>query len=222
VTLTAVPRRYLVRLGVGSAGATLFLVVALVEGARRPGYDSLQQSVSALALGPDGWIQRASFVLLAVLLLTTVGVWRTVLSGGLGERAFPALTVTSSLGLVLLALATQDPAPGYDPAGAGIHPTACGVVHILAAAVVMGASIGGLVVMARRFSRALRWRSWAWFSLTAAGLVVVCATVYGVWSTRERGLAGVFERIAIALPAAWGWALVVRLWRGTPFMLVGA
>ena len=47
---------------IGAGGAVLFVLVLLVDGWTRPGYSPVRQPVSALALGPRGWIQAASFM----------------------------------------------------------------------------------------------------------------------------------------------------------------
>src|SRR3569832_596159 len=39
----------------------LFIIVFLIEGMLRKGYQPLRQPVSALAMGPRGWVQRANF-----------------------------------------------------------------------------------------------------------------------------------------------------------------
>src|SRR5689334_17783220 len=54
----------------GVAAGPFFIVVALLEGALRPGYDSQRQPISALAMGPRGWIQRANFFITGALALT--------------------------------------------------------------------------------------------------------------------------------------------------------
>jgi len=52
-----------------------------------------------------------------------------------------------------------------------------------------------------------------------AMLVIVCVTVFGVWSTRDSGLAGMFERLAIMIPMVWMYTFLRRLEAGTPFMV---
>lgn len=47
---------------IGALGAVLFVLVFLIDRATRPGYSPGRHTVSALALGPRGWVQRANFV----------------------------------------------------------------------------------------------------------------------------------------------------------------
>ena len=59
----------------GIVGPVLFVLTFALEGWLRPGYEPLSMYVSALSLGPRGWIQIVNFVVFGVLLLVfTYGV----------------------------------------------------------------------------------------------------------------------------------------------------
>ena len=60
----------------GMLGPALFVAVFSIEGALRPGYNALSTYVSALSLGPRGWIQIANFYLFGLLSHTCPGVLR--------------------------------------------------------------------------------------------------------------------------------------------------
>ena len=45
-------------LAAGTAGGLAFTGVYLAEGATQAGYDPLAQPISALSLGPGGWVQQ--------------------------------------------------------------------------------------------------------------------------------------------------------------------
>ena len=51
----------------GMVGPLLFIAVFTVEGWLRPGYDARRMFISALSLGPRGWIQIVNFLVLGVL-----------------------------------------------------------------------------------------------------------------------------------------------------------
>lgn len=94
----------------GALGAVLFVVVFLVDGATRPGYSPTRHTVSALALGPRGWLQRASFVVCgAAITLGAVGL----LTGG-GHRMLAIVLTIFGLGL-LASVVPMDPMRGYPP-----------------------------------------------------------------------------------------------------------
>ncbi len=56
-------------LACGAIAGPLFVLVFLVEGATRAGYDPLRHPVSSLALGDHGWTQIANFVVAGLLTL---------------------------------------------------------------------------------------------------------------------------------------------------------
>jgi hypothetical protein len=210
-----VPHRELVRLSPGLVGAVLFTAVSLIEGALRPDYDGLQQAVSALCLGPRGWIARINFVIFGAAVLSTCRPWHRVLAGRRGAIAYPCLLGVSGACVVVCGVVRQDPAPGYDPeALALVAPTALGLVHLGAAGIGIVSSMAGLLVLSSRFARRPDWRGWVAYTWAMAFATLVCVTVYAVWSVRPHGLAGTFERLAIVITPVWGFTLFVRLWRG--------
>ena len=215
----AVPRQLVLRLSLAVLGALLFMTVAAVQGALRPGYDVWHQAVSALSLGPGGWIQTLNFAVLGLLITSTVPVWRRVLAGGRAAVWFPTLTAVLGLSFLVAGFLPQDPAPGYDPEGLALQaPTTIGLLHLAVAGVAAASSVASCFVMATRFAADPHWRGWATYSRVMALLTILCVAVYGVWSTRSTGFAGTFERAAILIPCLWGFTLLRRLWSGTPFM----
>jgi hypothetical protein len=200
------------RLWSGVFATGLFLISVSIQGALRPGYDAWQQAVSALSLGPGGWVQDVSFAMFGVAILVTVPAWRRVLSRGPGARAYPILMALTGLSLVAVSAVPQDPAPGYDPEQLGHQlPTLTGLIHLALAAVMASATSAAMFVMASRFAAMPDWRGWAWYTRAAASLTIACVIVYAVWSTRATGLAGAFERMVIVIPGVWGYFVVRRL-----------
>jgi hypothetical protein len=63
----------------GAAGAPLFVIAFLIEGATRPGYNPVRLPISLLSLGDLGWTQTANFILDGVLMLGfAVGLGRSL------------------------------------------------------------------------------------------------------------------------------------------------
>ncbi len=61
------PLRLLLACGV--VGPLFFIVMFLIEGATRPGYNPLRQPVSSLSIGDLGWTQMANFIITGSLTL---------------------------------------------------------------------------------------------------------------------------------------------------------
>lgn len=221
-----VPRPLQAHLWFAVAGAALFLIVATIEGARRPGYDPWHQAISALSLGPGGWVQRVNFIVFGSSLLITVPAWRRILAGGTGATSYPILVAIVGLSFVAAAFIPQDPAPGYDPERLDLGPaharTRTGIMHLAVAGVSASCCLATFFVMARRFAVDPHWRGWARYSRLLASIMFACIAVYAVWSTQPTGLAGTFERLAIVVPAFWAFTFIRRLSAGTPFMVAGS
>ena len=215
----AVPRPLLVPIWFAAAAAVVFLAVAAIVGVFRPGYDPWHQAVSALSLGPGGWMQTLNFAVFGAAILGTVPAWRRILAGRTGATAYPLLTALTGSSLVAAGLLPQDPAPGYDPLGLALErPTSIGLLHLAVAGVAAASSVGAIFVMAARFAELPQWRAWALYSRITGTTMIACVAVYAVWSTHATGFAGTFERMVVVIPTCWGLLLVTRLWLGVPFM----
>jgi hypothetical protein len=205
-------------LWLGVYGALLFMTTACAQSVRRPDYDEWHQSVSALSLGPDGWIQSLSFLLFGLIVLSTAPAWRRVLQDDVGGTAVPALTVITGASIIATGLLPQDPAPGYDPMQLALtEPTVRGLLHLLFAAIGAGSTVACLVVMARRFAHDPLWRGWTGYTLLMAAVMTISIAIYAVWSTASTGYAGTFERIGLLVFPLWGASFLGRLANGTPF-----
>jgi hypothetical protein len=207
------------RLWAGLIAGALSFALTTIQGIYREGFDPWQQAVSALSLGPHGWLQMINLVAFGAIVLTTVLPWKRVLSGARGETIYPICTALIGAGFIGVGIIRQDPAPGYDPQGLGLlGPTIPGLVHITIAGIAALSSVIGLLVMGARLAGDPAWRGWALYSRLAAVLVIGCIVVYGVWSVKPTGFAGTFERAAMIVPMLWMFAFLRRLSDGAPLM----
>lgn len=211
------------RLWIALAGGVLSLAITTVQGVCRQDFDAWHQAISALSLGPGGWLQMVNLMAFGVVVLTTISPWRTILAGGRGGTAYPVLTALVGFAFIGVGLIRQDPAPGYDPERLLLTaPTPPGLAHLAIAGVAVLASVAALLVMAARFAGDPVWRRWSLYSCGTALFVIACVTVYGVWSVQPTGFAGTFERAAVVAPLLWMFAFLRRLQRGVPLMRVPA
>jgi hypothetical protein len=77
-----------------------FISVFLIEGMLRPGYRPLRQPVSALAIGPRGWIQRVNFFITGFLALAYVPGLHAALAAYGNSWWPPVLVAIFGLGLI--------------------------------------------------------------------------------------------------------------------------
>jgi len=195
--------RGLLRCGV--AAGPVFVTVFLVEGAVREGYCPLRHPVSALALGPRGWIQDANFTVAGTLFLAgAAGLARARDAVG---RAAPVLIGAAGAGLIAAAVFTTDPVSGYPPGtpNALERPSRAGIAHNLAAVPVFLGLPAAAVCSG--------WRSWragqhslgvysAGSGVAMLGSMILAGAGFGQ-SSRFVGLAGLFQRVSIVTGFGW-------------------
>lgn len=85
--IAPVPRALLRRLWIAPTAGALSLALTTAQGVVREGYEAWHQAVSALSLGPGGWIQTLNLAGFGAAVLTTVPTWRRVLARGRGATA---------------------------------------------------------------------------------------------------------------------------------------
>jgi hypothetical protein len=197
-------------LAAGPAGGLVFTGTYLAEGATRAGYRALAQPISALSLGPSGWVQQLNFVVFGVLVCLSAAGWRAALAPGRGALTFPVLRVIAGAGLVMDGLFSQDPSGGY-PAGAraGVV-TVHGQVHTLFAVITITSLACGCFVLAARFAAEPGWRRWAVVALAAGVATLVFIGAFGA-AGGYGGLAGVWERAAGGATTVLTVAVLARL-----------
>ncbi len=194
-------RSLLILLTCGVAGTALFPIIYVLEGATRPGYDAWRQTISALTLGPGGWIQQLDFALCGVSVLWMAFVWREILKGGVCATWYPIIRGIEGLGLIAIAIITQDP------------------LHTVFLVVIVNAMCFGLFVIARRFWKQPLWRGWATFSVACGLWPMVVMPLFGVALNTHgvlSGYAGLFERLATNADTIWSLVLVALLWVRRP------
>jgi len=194
----------------GVAGGLVFTGVYLAEGATRAGYRALAQPISALSLGPGGWVQQLNFVVFGVLVCLSAAGWRAVLAPGRGAVAFPVLRVAAGAGLVMDGLFSQDPSGGYPPGARAGLATVPGQVHTVFAMITITALAAGSLVLAARFAAEPAWRRWAVPAAAAGVATVVFIAAFGA-AGGHGGAAGLWERAAGAATSVLTVAVLARL-----------
>ncbi|MCX5971679.1 MAG: DUF998 domain-containing protein [Coprothermobacterota bacterium] len=187
----------------GLLGPALFILVFLVAGWLRPGYDPLRQTVSKLALGPGGWLQTADFMLLALTQAAfALAAWFQLGKGWLSRLGIIALALVA-LGFFLLI---------FFPAESG---TLRGQVHQRLTEAVALIYMAGASLLAYRLFRLPDWRRMAWPTLFVALLTLTLALGWKYFPEEWlRSWRGLYERVLIVIPLLWqmtlaGWMLKI-------------
>ncbi len=188
-----------VLLAVGAAGPIFFLAVATLAGLLDPAYDAISQPVSALAWGPNGWIQTANFYAFG---LSVIAFALYTSLAGRGRLAAAILLATS--GIALIAAGTF---PGTPP---GSDPTVSGLLHGLAFFCTFVPLPSAYALVALRLQEELGWRTHALYSAAMPSVVFGLVVVYGVLGTNPGdpffAVGGLIQRALLV--AAFGWITI--------------
>lgn len=190
----------------GATTIVVFVVVVLVEGARRPGYDPTYHTGSELELGPGGWIMRGAFLLAgAGMLAFAVGVFKA-----LDSSVGAILLGASGLGSVIAGVFPPDPVRGYPP-GASTRPPLEGLsvrarVHDATGPLMFLSLVGACLALTGRLSS-----PWDAYTIMTAvvgfGMLIWTFVAY----KRDASNLGLVQRVFIAVFYAWIVAIGIHL-----------
>jgi hypothetical protein len=190
-------------LGCGMIAGPMFLVVALVQGLTRPGFDLAKHPFSLLSLGPGGWIQIANFVVTGLLFIAGAVGLRRCLRAGPGSTWGPLLYGLFGGALIAGGVFVSDPGAGYPPGAPEGRPVSVswhGSLHGVAFVVGMASLIAVFVVFARWFA-AQRDRMWARLSVvTGIAFVLLGGLGSGI---------GDWRLIGVGIAVGWCFASAV-------------
>jgi hypothetical protein len=196
----------------GMIGSALFLLTFTVEGFIRPGYNPLSSFVSALSLGPRGWIQIINFLQFgALLFLFTRGIASEFQSGKASRGGLVLLTIVACC-YFFSGPFVMDPS-STPLAQATVH----GTIHGILGGIVFLLMPISCFVYLRRFWIDPKWKNLKWWTLilgviSAIGTVLLTITskfpqlsvTYGQWF-------GLIQRTAIVPFMIWLFVFAIYL-----------
>ena len=204
-------------LACGAIGSLLNIVVILILGATRPGYNAWLIPDSNLELGEGGWIQITNYLVTGALMLGFAIGLRRVLRTGRGFIWGPILLGLYGLTFIGAGIFVSDPVLGY-PLGASSTPTVHGILHDLFGQLQFISLSVVCFVLARRDTADPARRGWAWYSF-ATGLLVAASDVFFFLAFELGGPAGLIERIGIIGGGTWIALLAIRFLRKKSLIL---
>jgi hypothetical membrane protein len=196
-----------VLLAAGVAGCLLFIVVFLIEGALRPGYDPMKHPVSSLSIGESGWIQRANFIISGGLILVFSLGLRFLLNPDRIPAKGPFIFLLSAIGLIGAGIFTTDPVYGYpeDMPLFTAQFTTRGHLHDLFSLLFFVNIPVACFVFRRRFILMNKMRLASYSKLTAI-VMLLFFVLAGAGFKQTPGLmevAGLLQRLSIILGLVW-------------------
>ncbi|MGO9410605.1 MAG: DUF998 domain-containing protein [Spirochaetia bacterium] len=208
-------------LACGVIGPLFFIVVFLIEGATRAGYNPLRIPVSSLSIGEFGWMQNVNFLITGSLVVAFVIGLRQALRLSGGSSWLPLLIGLVGVGLIGAGFFNTDPANGFPP-GSPLVPTVAtttthGTLHNLFSLPVFTALPAACFVFARRSAKSGR-RGWMVYSILAGIGMLAFFVLAGIGIKQTPGfveVVGVYQRLSIAIGFTWITAIAVYLSKAT-------
>jgi hypothetical protein len=204
-----------VLLACGMIGPLLFILVFLVLGATRSGYNPYRHPISSLSIGDLGWIQAANFLITGLCVFAfAVGV-RYSIRGTRGGTWGPSLIGLAGIGFFGAGIFTTDPLFGY-PANATVllsQYTVHGHLHDLCSILVFAGLPAACFVFCRRFVALIdrRWAAYSLFTGLAMLATSVLASVGFMQNPSFVSFAGVFQRLSVTFGLTWMTLLSIHL-----------
>ncbi|WP_218839237.1 DUF998 domain-containing protein [Evansella halocellulosilytica] len=198
----------------GMVGSIMFVIVFLVDGATRIGYDPIYHPVSALSLGDRGWIQVVNFIIAGLLMIAFAVGLRRALFPGHGAKWGPLLFGLFGLSLLFSGVFVMDPMKGYPPgAPSGVYSDGTSwhhTVHDAFGIVVFTSLPIACFVIARRFTKSAR-RSWSIYSTLTGFVMIVLFFIFGTLWESDSPFSGLIQRIMLIVGFLWTTLVAIYL-----------
>lgn len=206
-------------LACGVVAGPLYVVVTLVQGLTRDGFDPRVNTFNVMTTGDLGWLQRTNGLLTgALMVLFAVGASQVLRTGRFAVWG-PRLLGLYGAAIIVGGIFPSDPQPGF-PAGTTpemAHTTWHGMVH-------QGARGGGYVILTAA-SLVIAWtlaaegrRGWAWITVAAVpvlGAVMLAAhnPLTPTADATDNPMVKLVFFTPLALTWLWAFAFAVHLYR---------
>ena len=194
----------------GIVGPILFIVVILVFGLLRPGYDPIRQQMSELGeVGAPNAIafNMAAYFLLGLLMIAFAFGLHRGISEGKGSKLVPILIAVSGVGWVGASFFRCD-------AGC-VNESVTGRMHGLTGMIAVFPLLIAPLAILPRLKKDNRWQSYRPFSLIMGALAVTlfCVLFSTAVSPAQEPYGGLMQRLTFYTPLLWIEVMAIRLLR---------
>lgn len=199
-------------LGYGVLAGGVYLVVGIILGLVRDGFDFSQHALSLLMLGDFGWIQRLNIITVGLMVIAAaVGVVRALRASSMASWA-AGLVGAYGACLIASGIFPPDPTAGF-PEDASTDGTLSGVLHLAFGAIGFLALAIAAFVIATWCVRRHEARR-ALYSRVSGALIIVSFLAGAALATETLGVAALW----VAVVVGWVWlaATSIHLYRTVP------
>ena len=189
----------------GVVGGPFFIVVFLVEGWLRPNYNPMRQPVSALSIGPRGWVQEANFFINgAFVLACAIGLPSALQSYG-GSFWAPLLVGVYAIGTLGAGVFVTDVRGSHEGGSIAQKRTTSAILHDIFSAFVFVSLCAACFVFAHLFAGVGAY-GWETYSIVS-GVLYGCGFILFARGFSPTGklapIAGSLQRLTISIGAIW-------------------
>jgi hypothetical protein len=186
----------------GMIGPVFLGAADLAAGITSPGYNPARDSISSLALTPNGWLQTIGFLVLGLLVeLFAAGLLFSIRSKR-GFRFGIAILVWFGFELLLLGAFRTDPA--------GSVSTRDGIIHGLAAKTVFWLFPFVCLLIAKSLKYDAAWKDLYKYNYIVGALALVL-TFAGIWLIDGFAWFGLYERLLVYNVIIWLEVMALRV-----------
>ncbi|AYY12600.1 DUF998 domain-containing protein [Actinobacteria bacterium YIM 96077] len=200
-------------LGYGVIAGPIYLVVGVILGIVRDGFDFSQHALSLLMLGDFGWIQKLNIIVVGLMVIAAATGFARALRGS--RIASWAARLVGGYGACLIAsgIFPPDPMAGFPDESSSEDGTVSGVLHLAFGAI-------GFLVLAIAAIMIARWCTGrgetrlALYSRLSALVIVAGFLAGAALATETPGVLALW----IAVVAGWAWLATtsIHLYRTIP------
>ena len=183
----------------GIVGPILFVLVFTLDGLLQPGYSSMSQMISWLALRPNGWIQDSNFIIFGLLLVFFAISFFQRMHLIMSKKW---LSVCSILLLISAAGWTNDGFFVSDAPGAS-GLTFHGMMHDIGFLIIFSSLVIAFFFVGRQLLKVSAWRAYGQYSLITGIVALVLFFVLIYTGIHAPQLTGLANRLLIIETIAW-------------------
>jgi Protein of unknown function (DUF998) len=201
-----IPMKPTLLLSLGALCAPVFIIAFMIQGFAREQYSA--HSISALSIGPHGWMQIANFIISgSLIVLLAIGLRLSLEPGSRGSVFGPIAIAIAGIGFIGAGIFVSDPVFGYPPNQplAVKQFTTRGHLHDFFSMFWFIGVPTACFVLARRFF-ALGETAWAIYSILSAVGMLVFFVLAGVGFNQTKGFvdyAGLYQRLSAGTGVTW-------------------
>ena len=191
----------------GAIGPIFLIFSYIIQERLREGYNPIMVTISALAIGPEGWVQTLTFLIAgALIIFFGYGLFKLRKTEKFSKLT-PFFIIICGIGLIGAGIFVTDPINGFPPElyVSGEGSSFYGIIHkIFAGFLFVGLPLACFAMDKYfKFKEDLKWRIYTLFTGISSLIVFLLTTLAILHYGGLQYYAGLLERITIIIGFLW-------------------